>query len=94
MARQVVVAVAQLTSKGNTALNFENCERIIKAASNAGAKFLALPEGFHFIGSHYTQSLKVAEPLDGPTITKYRELAKHTSMWLSLGGMLFYIQMN
>ena len=27
-----------------------------------------------------------AEPLDGPMITKYRQLAKDLNIWLSLGG--------
>ena len=29
---------------------------------------------------------KIAEPLDGPTMTKYKDLAKEHDVWLSLGG--------
>ena len=84
--RRSVVAVAQMTSVGSTAKNWECCKNLVKSASEAGASFVCLPEGFHFIGTHFTQSLQAAEPLTGPTITKYKELARETAMWLSLGG--------
>lgn len=85
--RKAVVAVAQMTSVGNTQRNYECCEKLIKSAVKSGASFLCLPEAFHFIGTHFTQSLQAAEPLNGPTITKYCELAKQEKLWLSLGGM-------
>ena len=32
------------------------------------------------------QSVENAEPLTGPTIQRYQELARQHSLWLSLGG--------
>ena len=32
------------------------------------------------------QSLAIAEPLDGPTLQRYRQLAAATGLWLSVGG--------
>lgn len=84
--RKAIVAVAQLTSVGNAQKNWECCEKLILKASDAGASFVCLPEAFHFIGTHFTQSIQVAEPLTGPTISKYCQLAKKKNLWLSLGG--------
>lgn len=47
---------------------------------------LFLPECFSFIGSSQQESLSKAEPLDGPAMARYRQLARDTSLWLSLGG--------
>lgn len=32
------------------------------------------------------QSIAIAQPLDGPFIRRYRELARTKGLWLSLGG--------
>uniref|UniRef100_A0A0D9XZL3 CN hydrolase domain-containing protein n=1 Tax=Leersia perrieri TaxID=77586 RepID=A0A0D9XZL3_9ORYZ len=55
-------------------------------AASAGVKFLCFPEVFSFIGSKDGESVKIAEPLDGPIMQRYCSLAKESSMWLSLGG--------
>jgi hypothetical protein len=38
--------------------------------------FLSLPECFSFIGSREGEALSIAEPLDGPILQKYKELAR------------------
>jgi deaminated glutathione amidase len=86
MSRRMLVAVGQMTSGGNSVRNWEVCRGLVEKASVAGASFLALPEGFHFIGTHFSQSLAAAESLEGPTISKYRDLAREWNIWLSLGG--------
>uniref|UniRef100_A0A0E0FCC8 CN hydrolase domain-containing protein n=1 Tax=Oryza meridionalis TaxID=40149 RepID=A0A0E0FCC8_9ORYZ len=55
-------------------------------AASSGVKFLCFPEVFSFIGSKDGESIKIAEPLDGPIMQRYCSLAKESSMWLSLGG--------
>lgn len=48
-----------------------------------------LPENFHYLGTHFSQSLALAEPIEGPearSIGRYRELARDCRVWLSLGG--------
>ena len=45
-----------------------------------------LPEGFDYIAESKDQSLSMAEPLDGDTISAYREIARENGIALSLGG--------
>lgn len=86
MANSVRVAVAQMTSVNDLAANFATCSRLIKEASAAGAKLLCFPESFSFIGIGQGDSLKIAEPLDGPVMQGYCSLARESNIWLSLGG--------
>ena len=52
----------------------------------AGAKILFLPENFNYLGRSPSDSLKIAESLDGPIIARYASLARRLKLWLSLGG--------
>lgn len=45
-----------------------------------------LPEAFDYIEEDKAKSFKLAESLNGPTITNYKLLAKSLGVWLSLGG--------
>lgn len=47
---------------------------------------LFLPECFSYIGSNLADALAVAEPLEGHIMSRYRDLARSTGLWLSLGG--------
>lgn len=47
---------------------------------------LFLPENFSFLGSSPSESVSIAEPLEGPLIARYAALARRHSLWLSLGG--------
>ena len=47
---------------------------------------LFLPECFSFIGASQPESLRSAQPLDGPLMRRYCEMAREHGMWLSLGG--------
>eukprot|EP00904_Undaria_pinnatifida_P003379 jgi/Undpi1/13041/HiC_scaffold_8.g02704.m1 len=82
----VRVAVGQMTSTSSKQQNFDVCAGLVKQAVEAGASFLALPECFNFIGGHWTETVQAAEPLTGPSMTRYRNLAKESGLWLSLGG--------
>ncbi|KAJ8540335.1 hypothetical protein K7X08_030254 [Anisodus acutangulus] len=86
MANSVRVAAAQMTSVNNLAVNFSTCSRLVKEAASAGAKLLCFPENFSFVGDLEGESLKIAEPLDGPIMRGYCSLARESSIWLSLGG--------
>jgi predicted amidohydrolase len=80
------IAVAQMTSVGNIETNFQTCKTLAEQAVSQGAKILFLPENFNFLGMSPTESLALAEPLDGPIIARYAALAKSLGVWLSLGG--------
>ncbi|XP_057423740.1 deaminated glutathione amidase, chloroplastic/cytosolic [Lotus japonicus] len=82
----VRVAAAQMTSINDLAANFTTCSRLVKEAALAGAKLLCFPEAFSFVGAKDGDSVRVAEPLDGPIMEKYCSLARDSSIWLSLGG--------
>ncbi|KAH0674643.1 hypothetical protein KY284_025730 [Solanum tuberosum] len=86
MANSVRIAAAQMTSVNNLAINFATCSRLVKEAASAGAKLLCLPENFSFVGDLEGESLKIAEPLDGPIMKGYCSLARESNIWLSLGG--------
>lgn len=80
------VAVAQMTSINDLAANFTTCSRLVKEAAAAGAKLLCFPENFSYIGAELGDSVKIAEPLDGPILQGYCDLARESKIWLSLGG--------
>ncbi|CAI9091504.1 OLC1v1026557C3 [Oldenlandia corymbosa var. corymbosa] len=86
MASTVRVAAAQMTSINDIAANFATCSRLVKEAASAGAKLICFPENFSYVGNLSGDSVKIAEPLDGPIMKSYCDLARESSMWLSLGG--------
>eukprot|EP00873_Tetraselmis_striata_P018553 jgi/Tetstr1/438817/TSEL_027326.t1 len=80
------VAVGQMTSIDSKEENFKTCAKLAQDAAAAGCCALFLPECFSFLGKSWQESLAAAEPLDGPTVRRYQELARNTKLWLSLGG--------
>lgn len=86
MANSVRVAAAQMTSVNDLAANFATCSRLAKEAASAGAKLLCFPENFAYVGAKQGDSLKIAEALDGPIMSRYCALARESNIWLSLGG--------
>ncbi|KAL6549339.1 Deaminated glutathione amidase, chloroplastic/cytosolic [Orobanche hederae] len=86
MANLVRVAAAQMTSINDLSSNFVTCSHLVKEAISAGAKLICFPENFSYVGAKTGDSLKIAEPLDGPIMKKYCSLARDSNIWLSLGG--------
>ncbi|EFJ42479.1 hypothetical protein VOLCADRAFT_66991 [Volvox carteri f. nagariensis] len=82
----VRIAVAQMTAGGDQAANLNTCARLAKEAVEAGCRMLFLPECFSFIGENQGESVAAAQPLTGPLMTAYRELARSLGLWMSLGG--------
>ncbi|XXG74796.1 hypothetical protein AAC387_Pa07g3422 [Persea americana] len=82
----IKIAAAQMTSVNDLAANFNTCSRLVKEAAAAGAKLLCFPENFSFVSARDGESLKIAEPLDGPIMQGYCSLARESNIWLSLGG--------
>ncbi|KAL6774295.1 hypothetical protein ACKKBG_A24455 [Auxenochlorella protothecoides x Auxenochlorella symbiontica] len=80
------IAVAQMTSVGDPDANFKTCQRLAQEAKDSGAAMLFLPENFGFLGRSPAESLAQAQPLEGPLMARYRQLAASTGLWLSLGG--------
>lgn len=84
--KTVRVAAAQMTSVNDLMTNFATCSRLVQEAALAGAKLICFPENFSFVGDKEGESVKIAEPLDGPVMERYCSLARDSNIWLSLGG--------
>lgn len=82
----VKVAVGQMTAVGSQEANLATCITLAEKAAASGCKMLFLPECFSYIGLSQYDSLKIAQPLEGPLMQSYQNLARQTGLWLSLGG--------
>ena len=80
------IAVGQMCASSDVEKNFEVVADLCSQAKDQGCAMLFLPECFAFIGVKGTDALAVMEPLDGPLLGRYRELAAKRRLWLSLGG--------
>ena len=67
-------------------MNFSIYSKYIKNAAEQGCKMVFLPEGFDFIGQNRKETFELAESIDGPIISKIKNLAKNEKIWISLGG--------
>jgi deaminated glutathione amidase len=66
--------------------NFKKNKHLIEICAQRGAKLVCIPENFHYMPRTYEESIKAAEPLNGPILKKYKQLALDNRVWLSLGG--------
>lgn len=80
------LALAQTSSTDELERNLAVAEDMIPRAAEAGADLLAFPEVFLFIGAR-ERKLEIAEPLDGPTVSRFREAAVRSGMMLLLGSV-------
>jgi len=84
------VAVVQLNSQDDVALNLERARHWIDEAAAAGAKLVALPENFAFMGEE-ARKRELAERLDGafpgPILGTLSEVAALRGVWILGGGM-------
>lgn len=82
-----LIAVCQLNCKENKDDNFKSGEKLIREAVAYKCSMVFLPECFDMICDSRKAVLENLEPLDGPTVSKYRKLASECKVWLSLGGL-------
>lgn len=80
------IALAQTTTTDDFEANLEVANRMVEEAAAGGAALLAFPEIFLYLGG-YKGKLAVAEPLDGPTVSHFREAAARHGMMLLLGSI-------
>jgi deaminated glutathione amidase len=67
--------------------NLATAERLVRAAVADGATLALLPEKFNVIGTR-EQLVAGAEPLDGPTVTWARDLARELAIDLVAGSIV------
>ena len=80
------IALAQTTTSDDFEANLEAADRMVHEAAENGAALLAFPEVFLYLGG-YKGKLKVAEPLDGAIVSRFREAAARHGMMLLLGSI-------
>lgn len=49
-------------------------------------QFVFLPECCDYVGADRTETIALAETLDGPTVNFYKQIAAENNVWLSIGG--------
>ena len=81
-----LVAAAQMTSTADRARNLDAALRLVNEAADLGAKLVALPENFAFMGPE-EQRLAGAETLDGPTLSAVREVAARRRIFVVAGSI-------
>uniref|UniRef100_A0A2R5LGW8 Nitrilase and fragile histidine triad fusion protein NitFhit n=1 Tax=Ornithodoros turicata TaxID=34597 RepID=A0A2R5LGW8_9ACAR len=86
-ARKPLVAVCQFTATADKDANFKVCSELISEAKRRGAQVVFLPEATDFLAESKVQAQEMAEPLDGPILTKYKNLAKELGIWISIGSL-------
>lgn len=80
-----VAAAVQMRSGSDAERNLAAAEHWIEHAARRGAHLVATPENTDFLGPH-DEKVRRAQPLDGPTPTRFAELAKRLGIHLLLGS--------
>jgi predicted amidohydrolase len=80
-----LAAVIQLNCTSDEAANWESARSLIERAAGYGARLVATPENTNYLGPH-EEKVRRAEPLEGPTVTRFADLARRLGVWLLLGS--------
>jgi len=80
-------AAIQMNSTGDRGRNRAVAERIVRAAADDGARLVVLPEKWNVLGTP-EQLAAGAEPLEGPSTTWARELARELRIDLIAGSIV------
>jgi predicted amidohydrolase len=79
------VAAVQLNSTPDWEANLRRARALIQEARGRGAELVALPEHFAYLGPEAGMA-ELAQPLDGPLVTGFQELAGELRIFLLLGS--------
>jgi predicted amidohydrolase len=81
------VAVIQVCATDQAENNLLEALKYTKTALDSGAKFVALPECFQYIGSESGRA-KIATSIEGPVVQEFSELAKSYEAVILLGSII------
>lgn len=81
-----LVAICHMRATHDKEHNRQQVRDILRQSSEQRARFVFLPECCDFVGRDRAETLRLSEPLDGPTVQFYRQLAREHGVWLSVGG--------
>ncbi len=83
--RSVRAAVIQLNCTSDREANWQQVETCAREAAADGALLITTPENTNFLGPH-EQKVATAEPLDGPTASRFAALAADLGVYFLLGS--------
>lgn len=82
------IALLQMVSLSQVALNLQHVETLMIKAREAGAQLVVLPENFALMGIHETDKIEIAEVEGhGPIQDKISQLAKRLGLWVVAGTL-------
>lgn len=79
------IALAQMTSNRDVDANLALSAEMCAEAAAHGAGWILFPENAPFLGKD-SEKFEVAQGLDGPMISAYREMATKHGFWITVGG--------
>ena len=80
-----LAAAVQLRSTSDAEANWRQARELVERAAGHGARFVATPENSNYLGPH-AEKVRRAEPLAGPTVGRFAELAARLGIHLLLGS--------
>jgi deaminated glutathione amidase len=83
----MLIAAAQMISGPDRMKNLEVATRLVRRAAERGATLVGLPENVAWMGSEKDRP-GAAERLDGPTLTRFAELARELRIHLLAGSIM------
>lgn len=81
------VAAVQLNTSADPVRNRAAAERHVRAAAADGAALVVLPEKWNWIGAA-ADTPRFAEPLDGPSLTLARDIARELAIDIVAGSII------
>jgi predicted amidohydrolase len=81
-----LLGAVQMTSTADRARNMASALRLVNQAADLGARLVALPENFAFMGRE-EERISQAETLEGPTLSALRQVARDRRIWI-VGGSI------
>lgn len=82
----VRAAAVQMTATTGKEQNLRTATDLVRRAAAHGAELVVLPELWSILGPPEV-ILREAEPLDGPTLSSVRDLAREVGIWLVAGSI-------
>ena len=80
-----LAAVLQLNGSSDAEGNWRQVEDLARAAASRGARWIGTPENTNYLGPH-AEKARRAEPLSGPTVRRFSELASSLGVHFLLGS--------
>lgn len=81
-----LAAVVQLTGSSDEAACWEQTNELVRRAAATGATLIGTPECTNYLGPH-DKKVRIAEPIEGPTVQRYRDLAAELGIHLLIGSV-------